>query len=255
MLPANHPGRCAVVVTGRGNDACGAAATVRAMREFDRVEIVDGGIDALQIATVYDRIDFVVIDGAQPGLSALEVARALHTMRPKTRIVVCTPRWSDDDLVDVLRAGVDTVLPEDCDQNCLVRTIRRLLAGEPVVRDLLRQRPTVTARLVQLSANPAAEERTDPMAIGITARELAVVDGVLQGMSNREIADRLCLSEQTVKNHMTSLLRKLDLSDRMQVLRFAAAQGWVRFDQPRKGTVVTSMVGKTRANASLRIAV
>jgi len=255
MLPANHTGRSAVVVTGRGNSECVAAKTVRAMREFSRVEVVEGGIDVLQFATVYTRIDLVVIDGSLPGLSGLEVARAVHVMRPQTRIVLCTPRWEDDEIVVALRAGIDTVLPEDCDQVCLVRAIRGLLAGEPVVRELLKQRPAVMAQLVQLAANAGGDDRTDPLAVGISTRELSVMDGVLQGMSNREIADHLCLSEQTVKNHMTSLLRKLELGDRMQVLRHAAAQGWVRFDQPRKSQPVTSMVGKSRATASLRIAV
>lgn len=240
MLPTHHSGRCAVVVSSRARSS--AYEMLQRSGDFARVDRVASGIDALQVATVYARIDLMVIEGLMPGLVALEVARAVHQLRPRTRIVLSTPRLEDDDLVAALRAGVDMVLPDDGDMVRLMTVVRRLQAGEPVVRDLLAERPMVTARLVALAADAPAEERTDPLAIGVSPRELAVLDGVLQGLGNRDIANRLCLSEQTIKNHITSLYRKLGQTERMQVLRFAASCGWVRFDQPRVSPMVRQVV-------------
>ncbi len=214
------------VVAARLADALGLAGADR------QIVTARNGIEAIHLVAGLARVDLLVIDSALPGLTGAVVARAIRALQPQARVVMLVAQADDDAVVEALGAGADAISPRSAAPADFLRLVQQVRSGEPLARALLLERPGVAARVVAL-----VQERTSAEAVGapdlrgLTARELAVVDGVVQGMTNREIGARLHLNEQTVKNHMTSILRKMRLYDRLHVLRLATQEGWIRFGQ------------------------
>ncbi|HEX5499663.1 MAG TPA: response regulator transcription factor, partial [Thermomicrobiales bacterium] len=163
-----------------------------------------------------------------PGLSAVEgFARRLPDLR---LIAVGESDW-DDDLLAALQAGAVAFLAKTVDEARLRETIERVAAGEQVIEQQALARPSVAARaLERLRASDALAETRFRQA-PLTRRELQVLRGISAGRTNAEIGDELGISAQTVKNHVTAILRKLGVSDRTQAVVLGLRQGWITLDE------------------------
>jgi DNA-binding NarL/FixJ family response regulator len=168
-----------------------------------------------------------LIDVQLPGITGLQVARMLMRQHPSMRIVIVSTQFSEEWLIDALRVGAAAFLLKDARPEEIIATIDRVLTGQEALSGLVLSRPDLTSQLLrelrQLGTVDGAAIPVDQL----TPRELEVLDCVAQGMSNKEIADTLFITEQTVKNHMTSVLRKLEAEDRVQVILKAVRCGWV----------------------------
>jgi DNA-binding NarL/FixJ family response regulator len=187
--------------------------------------------EALRLAEAL-RPDLVLCDVNLPGTDGLELTRRLRQLDPQVRVVVVTLHMDDERVLGALRAGAAGFVTKDAPGAALVATIRRVARGEQPIHDLLLGRPGVAARLLD-----AFRDLREPPAAGaralspLTARELGVLAAAARGESNKEIARALAISDQTVKNHMTRVLRKLGVADRTQAVVQALRHGWITLDE------------------------
>ena len=139
-----------------------------------------------------------------------------------------TPYPNDDELVQATTAGAVAYLSKDIDANDLVTIIKRIAGGELLVIESLVHKPRVLERALRQFQDLSLKGRAaDPMSSPITVREAEILSYVACGYGNKQIAHALRISQQTIKNHMTSILRKLDASDRTHAVVMAMQSGWI----------------------------
>jgi DNA-binding NarL/FixJ family response regulator len=202
----------------------------------DGIEIVGeaaDGSDAVRLVELY-RPDVVLMDVRMPVLDGIEATRAITTSDAgqETRVLILTTFDLDEYAFSALRAGASGFLLKDVPPAELVAAIRTVARGDAVVS------PRVTRRLLEeysdklpdLSAGGGTLSSGDahPALAQLTDREREVLLAVADGLSNAEIAERLYVSEATVKSHVGRLLAKLGLRDRVQAVVFAFQSGLVR---------------------------
>ena len=167
--------------------------------------------------------DVVLMDVRMPRMDGIEATAAIAAGHPRSRVLILTTFDIDQYVYDGLRAGASGFLLKDAAPEALTDAIRTVASGEAVLA------PTATSRLVQQFLDRPAEGRpqSDGVIDALTEREREVFLLVAQGLSNREIAAELTLSEHTVKIHVARILAKLELRDRVQAVVLAYESGLV----------------------------
>jgi DNA-binding NarL/FixJ family response regulator len=201
----------------------GFRMVLEARDDMDVVGEAEDGAGALELAGRC-RPDVILMDVRMPVMDGVEATRRLARTGTRARIVILTTFDSDEYVYEALRAGASGFLLKDVQPGQLVDAIRVVARGEALLA------PTVTRRLLDRFAHTLPERiRGAPAALAeLTERELEVLTLLASGLSNAELAERLFLSETTVKTHVSSILRKLDLRDRVQAVVFAYQAGLVR---------------------------
>jgi DNA-binding NarL/FixJ family response regulator len=169
--------------------------------------------------------DVVLMDIRMPGMDGIQATRALAGpgVEDPIKVLMLTTFGLDEYVVESLRAGASGFLLKDAPPEDLVEAIRIVAAGEALLA------PSVTRRLLDRVASrlPPANEDTIPALSELTERELEVLKLMARGLSNAEIAEKLVVSETTVKTHVSRVLSKLDLRDRVQAVILAYETGLV----------------------------
>lgn len=176
-------------------------------------EAADGATALLRLAdTGLAAPDVVLLDIRMPGLSGIEVLAAMRARGSRVPVILLTTFDDDEALLEGMRAGARGFLLKDISLERLVQAIRDVAEGGTVFR------PALTERIVRAAdARPASFERLE-LASRLTARETEILALMAAGMNNREIADALGPSEGTVKNHVSSILSKLGVRDRVRAV-------------------------------------
>jgi DNA-binding NarL/FixJ family response regulator len=208
------------------DDALARAALRAIFDAHDDLELVAEAHDGLQAVEHADRLhpDVVLLDIRMPNLDGLEAARRILASRSnRARVIMLTTFDLDEYVYDALKAGASGFLRKDAPPERLLTFVRATDEGDALVD------PTITRRLVERYArpHPAGAHPTSELA-ELTPRELEVLTKVARGASNAEIAGDLYLSEATVKTHVSRILAKLDLRDRVQAVVFAYEEGLVQ---------------------------
>lgn len=173
--------------------------------------------------------DVVLIDINMPQMNGLEVTRIIRRRHPQTGVVVLTMHEDDEQLFHAIRVGAAAYCTKDAQQEEIVKLIRRVARGEYLINENVLQRPFVASRVLdQFRELSQMEGGAEGVFSPLTPREVEILDCVAQGNSNKEIARILSISDQTVKNHITSILRKLAVNDRTQAVIYALRHGWIR---------------------------
>ncbi len=190
------------------------------------VEVVgeaEDGREVIELARQLDP-DVILMDVRMPNVDGIEATKRLVAGGSRARILILTTFDLDQYVYEAIRAGASGFLLKDVHPPQLVDAIRVVAAGEALLA------PSVTRRLLDRFAHalPGTEDEPPSRLASLTERELEVLKLLASGLSNAELAERLFLSETTVKSHISSVLRKLDLRDRVQAVVLAYEAGLVR---------------------------
>jgi DNA-binding NarL/FixJ family response regulator len=189
-------------------------------------EAGDGSAALTQVAALDP--DVVLMDVRMPGMNGIEATGRIAAEHPRSRVLILTTFDLDEYAFEGLRAGASGFLLKDAPPADLVAAVRTVASGDAVVS------PRITRRMLELfadrmpEAGAAQRPPLDPRLDSLTPRETEVLQAVAQGLSNQEIADRLVLSETTVKTHVGRVLAKLGVRDRVQAVVLAYETGLVR---------------------------
>jgi len=200
----------------------GLRTLLEVQSDFDVVGEASNGEEALRIAAV-EKPFVVLMDLRMPIMDGVTATRRFKDTHPNCKIIVLTTFDDDDFVFDGLRAGAVGYLLKDVSSEKLFEAIRSAARGEYFLL------PSITAKVVAEFSRMVRPNRIalDAMVDPLSARELEVLRMVATGASNKEIADTLVIAEGTVKNHLTSILAKLDVRDRMQAVLKAREMGLI----------------------------
>jgi NarL family two-component system response regulator LiaR len=173
------------------------------------------GIEAVAKARAL-RPDVILMDLMMPRMSGLEAISEIKAGQPEVSILVLTSFAEEDKIFPAIRAGALGYLLKDSSPEQLLRAIRDVHRGEPSLH------PTIALKMIRELDHPSSQERS---ASPLTDREIQVLKLVAQGLTNQEIADRLVISEWTVRTHVRNILGKLHLANRTQATLYALREG------------------------------
>lgn len=196
----------------------GVRAYLNAQPDLEVVGEAASGVEALQIVAELAP-DVALMDLVMPEMDGVEATWRLRRVSPRTQVVVLTSFHEDEQIFPAIKAGALSYLLKDIDPQDLAEAIRAAARGEAVLH------PSVAARIVRELRD--GSDRSNPYA-ELSGREQEVLRLVAEGLNNAEIAERLVLSEKTVKAHVSNILSKLHLADRTQAAVFAWRQGLMK---------------------------
>jgi RNA polymerase sigma factor (sigma-70 family) len=197
--------------------------------DLDVIAEVDDGLEALESAKQLIP-NVMLLDINLPGMNGLQVARALKDTLLDINIIMLTAYHDDQQVFHAIRAGASAYFPKDVSPRRLIEAIRLVAQGSYVVEDRVLEKPQVGEWLLEQFDQVEGEQGDDlgALLVPLSPREMEILQHIAQGKSNKEIAYELGISRQTVKNHMTSILRKLAVNDRTQAAIYALRRGWIR---------------------------
>lgn len=181
--------------------------------DFEIVGEAENGAEAVRLAAELAP-NVVLMDLRMPVLDGVSAIREIKANQAPVQVLVLTTYDSDADILPAVEAGATGYLLKDCSRDELFRAIRAAARGEAVLA------PTVAARLMGQIRAPVEEK--------LSEREIEVLQLVAEGSSNREIANRLHISQATVKSHLINIFGKLDVSDRTAAVTSALQRGFLR---------------------------
>jgi DNA-binding NarL/FixJ family response regulator len=194
-------------------------------RGIDVLAEARDGNEAVELARLH-RPDVVLMDLMMPNTNGLAATRLISAQMPEVRVVVLTASEDDADLFEAVKSGAQGYLPKNLEAEQLFSFLDGVLKGEPALT------PTLARKVLGEFARNKSEPVKTP-ASTLTDRERDVLELLVGGVtSNRELADRLFISENTVKYHLRNILDKLHLNNRAQVIAYAVRHGLV---DPSKG--------------------
>jgi DNA-binding NarL/FixJ family response regulator len=176
--------------------------------------------------------DIILMDLSLPAPGGIETTQRIKRELPSAGIIVLAVNEDEDALVDAIKAGAAAFILKDVAPDDLVAIIRRVASGEYLINDKVFAKPAVASRVLKEFRELAIYgQEAAPIFAPLSPREVEILDNIAQGMTNKQVAYALSISEQTVKNHMSSILRKLSVNDRTQAVVYAMRQGWIRMPE------------------------
>ncbi|MGQ0830201.1 MAG: response regulator [Microthrixaceae bacterium] len=195
---------------------------VMVLESEDGIEVVGEAEDGQEaIATVADLApDVVLMDVRMPRVSGIEATRTIAELVPSAKILMLTVSDEEEDLYGAIKAGATGYLLKEISIEEVATAIRAVVGGQSLIS------PSMASKLLSEFTNLSkkADERQSVPSPRLTDRELEVLKLVAEGMSNKEIAGELFISENTVKNHVRNILEKLHLHSRMEAVVYAVRE-------------------------------
>jgi DNA-binding NarL/FixJ family response regulator len=199
--------------------------------DFDIVAEADDSRSAFEAAEQLDP-DIVLLDLSIPAPGGIETTQRIKREVPSAGIIALAVGEDEDMLFDAIKAGAAAFILKDIGPDDLVTIIRRVNGGEYLINDKVFARPAVASRVLKEFRELAVYgQEAAPIFAPLSPREVEILDNIAKGMTNKQVAYSLSISEQTVKNHMSSILRKLSVNDRTQAVVYAMKQGWIRIPE------------------------
>ncbi len=177
-------------------------------------------------------VDVVLLDIDSPISQGLELSRAITQNYPNTRVIILSSYFCDEELFEALKTGAVAYIDKRASTEELVKTIRRASRGEYPINDSVHANPTIADRVIKQFQEIASMGLIkEKVATPLTHRELQILGCIASGGTNKQVANMLGISEQTIKNHVSAILRKLNANDRAHAVALAIRNQWVSIDE------------------------
>jgi two-component system, NarL family, response regulator LiaR len=200
----------------------GVKAYLNTLSDFSVIGEGTCGEEAIRLVAEYIP-DVALMDLIMPGMDGVQTIREIKKISPRTQVVVLTSYHDDIHIFPALKAGAISYILKDMKMDKLVDAIRRAVSGEVTLH------PLVASRVLRSLRGENAEE--EPILADLTERELEVLKLIANGMTNSQIAEKLVISENTVKGHVSNILSKLHVADRTKIAVYAWQKGIVKREQ------------------------
>lgn len=190
------------------------------------IKVVGEARDGVEVQELAEGVDpdIILMDINMPGADGVEATRSILAKRPEQAIIILTMFREDEHVFQAIKAGARGYLLKDADSVDVTRAIRTVATGGSVLD------AAMTGKVFQqFKAMSEVAEKSNPE--GLTDRELEILALIASGASNREIGDKLFLSEKTIKNYITSIFQKLQTNDRTQAAVYAIQRGLIQKPQ------------------------
>lgn len=199
-----------------------------------RMTVVGQAADGeVAIELVYEvNPDVILMDINLPTINGLQVTRKIKNQTSDIKVIMITGYDDAEQVFHAFRAGASAYCPKDITPEDLINIIYAVLDGNYAVGEKIMSYEELVAWIEQKIgrfSGPLVGE-SDELFVPLSPREMEILEHITKGLSNKEIAYKLGISHQTVKNHMTAILRKLRVDDRTQAAVYALRHGWVRLE-------------------------
>jgi NarL family two-component system response regulator LiaR len=188
------------------------------LAEIDDIEVVGEAADGQQAINRAAALqpDVILMDIVMPNMDGIEATQHITRRQPEVRVLALTSFAADDKLFPAIKAGALGYLLKDSDPEDLLQAIRQVHRGEPSMH------PRIARKLLHELGRPSPQP---PAPESLTAREVEVLRFVAQGWSNQQVADEMSIAEVTVRTHVSHILNKLHLANRVQATLYALREG------------------------------
>ncbi|RMF91467.1 MAG: DNA-binding response regulator [Nitrospinota bacterium] len=196
----------------------------RLLTDYEDLQVVGEATNGQEAVQMVGQLhpDVVLMDVGMPEMSGAEATYRIRTTYPETQVIMLTVSEREEDLFASVKAGARGYLLKNTHTGELVEAIRRVHAGEAMIA------PPMAVRLLEEFGTLTRQSSPEPQPSELTERETEVLRLVAQGLGNKEIADRLDLSEHTVKTHLRHILEKLHLRSRAHAAAYAVQSGLIK---------------------------
>lgn len=178
--------------------------------------------------------DVALIDAGLIHSDPLEIARQARHLAPRMAIIILTPSEDEERLFQSIKVGAAAYYTRSITPDELVEAVRKVSRGEYLINDDVLSKPQLASRVLRSFRELTVEEEdpgTKDLYSPLSSREVEILDYIARGNSNKEIAKSLKISDQTVKNHITSILKKLSVNDRTAAVVHALRHGWIKMHE------------------------
>jgi DNA-binding NarL/FixJ family response regulator len=174
--------------------------------------------------------DIAIIDIDAPSESGLSLAGRLRQLIPSVRVIALTSSPNDDELFQALKSQVAAYLSKEISGDYLADALRRVARGEYPINESLSDQPKVAEQILRKFQELSGDKKVETLVSPLTPRETEILTYIAQGYANKQIAATLNISDQTIKNHVTSILSKLNANARTEAVVIALKKGLISAD-------------------------
>jgi two-component system response regulator DegU len=208
----------------------GVRQKLSTQRDF---RLIDFGPDSELLQFIdANSIDVVLLDIDYPISKGLELSREITRHYPNTRVIILSSYFSDEELFETLKTGAVAYIDKRTSAEDLVRVIRRASRGEYPINESVNANPAIADRVIKQFQEIASMGLVkENVAAPLTHRETQILSCIANGGTNKQVAHKLGISEQTIKNHVSAILRKLNANDRAHAVALAIRNQWIAVDE------------------------
>jgi DNA-binding NarL/FixJ family response regulator len=210
----------------------GVFAILKEMADCEIIGQPASAAEALELARTREP-EVALLDTFFDTVDILEIARQMRTFSPRTAVIILSELEGEEWLFQAVKVGAAAYYTRNIAAEELVEAIRKVSKGEYLINDDVLSQPNLASRVLQSFREmvTGTEEDQRPLEpCPLSSREVEILEHIARGNSNKEIAKLLDISDQTVKNHITSILRKLEVNDRTAAVVYAIKQRWIKME-------------------------